>query len=289
METTTDIPAPRRLARPRDGRFVGGVCAGLGRYFEINPAIYRIAFVALALVGGTGLLVYLAAWAVMPEDGADDSLASDFLRRNRDHPVRLIGLAAIALALAVTLSETRFWPSPGNLALALLLLVAGVVWWEIAAHRGTVSVRRVPRVLPVAAGLLATLVLALAVATAVWIPESVFAGMGNRDIAPAVAADLHSRYELGIGNLTVDLRGLSLPVGETKLKTTVGIGNLRVLVPQNASVVVDGRAQAGKVDVLGRSDNGTSVEQQFFARTGSGRVLVLDAWVGLGHVEVVRG
>ena len=289
METTTDIPAPRRLTRPRDGRFIGGVCAGLGSYFEINPAIYRIAFVALALAGGTGLLVYLAAWSVMPAEGDDESFASDLLRRHRDHPVRLVALAAVAIAVAVTLSESRFWPSPGNLALALLLLVAGVVWWEIAARRGTVSVRRVPRILPLTAGLLAVVAVALAISVAVWVREPLFAGLGTRDIAPAVAADLHSHYELGMGSLTVDLRGVTLPRGETKLTAKLGMGNLRVLVPQNASVEVDGRAQAGNVDVLGRSDNGTNVEKQVFDRTGSGRVLVLDAWVGLGHVEVVRG
>ena len=56
-ETTTDsIPTPRRLYRTRDGRQLGGVCAGLGRYFDLNPTLYRIAFVALALAGGTGIL-----------------------------------------------------------------------------------------------------------------------------------------------------------------------------------------------------------------------------------------
>ena len=38
---------PRRLVRADDGRWLGGVCAGLGRYFDINPLVYRIAFAAL--------------------------------------------------------------------------------------------------------------------------------------------------------------------------------------------------------------------------------------------------
>jgi phage shock protein PspC (stress-responsive transcriptional regulator) len=289
METTTDAPAPRRLYRVRDDRIVGGVCAGLGRYFDLNPTIYRIAFVVLALAGGTGVLIYLAAWAVIPDEDAEESWASEALRDQQEHPSRLIGLAVLAFALVLTLSEARFWPSPGNLALALALLVAGAVWWEVSARRGTVAVRRVPRVLPLGLGLVAVLLIAAAIAVAVAIREPLFAGVGTRNVGPAVAVDLPARYELGVGNLTVDLRGLSLPRGETKLKTTVGIGNLRVLVPANATVDVDGRAQAGEVDVLGRSESGTSVEQQVFDRTGSGRVLVLDARVGIGHVEVVRG
>ncbi len=284
-----EIPAPRRLYRAQEGRFVGGVCAGLGRYFDINPTIYRIAFVALALAGGTGVLIYLAAWAVVPDEGSEESFASETLRRHRDHPARLIGAAVLAFAGVLTLSEARFWPSPGNLALALVLLVAGVVWWEIAARRGRLSVRRVPRVLPVSVGLVAVLAAAAVVAVAVWIREPLFAGVGTRAVAPASAGELHPRYELGIGRLTVDLGGVELPRGETKLKATVAIGGLRVLVPRDATVVVDARAQAGKVEALGRYESGTGAEEQFTARTGSGRVLVLDAWVGLGHVEVVRG
>ena len=58
-DTITDTPIldeapPRRLVRVDEGRWLGGVCAGLGRYFDINPLVYRIAFAALALAGGTG-------------------------------------------------------------------------------------------------------------------------------------------------------------------------------------------------------------------------------------------
>jgi phage shock protein PspC (stress-responsive transcriptional regulator) len=59
--TTIDEAPPRRLVRVDEGRWLGGVAAGLGRYFDVNPLVYRIAFAALALAGGTGLLLYLAA------------------------------------------------------------------------------------------------------------------------------------------------------------------------------------------------------------------------------------
>src|SRR3954464_9091601 len=75
METTETLREPRRLVRPRDRRWLGGVAGGLGAYFDLSPTIYRIAFVALALAGGTGVLLYLAAWLVIPEDGAAGSIA----------------------------------------------------------------------------------------------------------------------------------------------------------------------------------------------------------------------
>ena len=76
METTETIRETRRLTRPRDGRWLGGVAAGLGAYFDLSPAIYRIAFVALSLAGGTGILLYIAAWLVIPEEGQADSIAA---------------------------------------------------------------------------------------------------------------------------------------------------------------------------------------------------------------------
>src|SRR5436189_6444791 len=113
METTEAIREARRLTRPRDGRWLGGVAAGLGAYFDLNPAVYRIAFVALALAGGTGILLYVAAWLIIPDEGEEDSIAASVLKRNRGRPGRAIGLAVLAFAGILVLSEARFWPSPG--------------------------------------------------------------------------------------------------------------------------------------------------------------------------------
>src|SRR6059058_3879356 len=104
METTETIREPRRLSRPRDGRWLGGVSSGLGAYFDLSPAIYRIAFVALALAGGTGILLYIAAWLVIPEEGAVDSIAAAELRKHRDHPRKLLGFALLG---AIGRSEER--------------------------------------------------------------------------------------------------------------------------------------------------------------------------------------
>jgi phage shock protein PspC (stress-responsive transcriptional regulator) len=293
METTTDTPSPRRLYRVRDGHYLGGVCGGLGRYFDLSPAIYRIAFVALALAGGTGILVYLAAWAVMPEEGVEDSWASGFLRRHRDHPVRLVGLGVLAFAFLLALSEAHFWPTPGNLWLALALAIAGVAWWQLSERRPpgaseAAPVRRRRRWPIVVASILALCTLAvLALVLAVSIPFS--AGVGNRTEQPTSATDIHGNYELGIGKLVVDLSGVQLPVGVTRTKATLGIGDLVVRVPRNATVQIAGHAQAGDLNLLGHEDNGTHVRQDVVERVGSGRVLVLDARVGLGQVRVERG
>ena len=47
---------------------IAGVCGGLGRYFNVDPVLFRIAFAASLLLGGVGGLLYLAAWVFVPEE-----------------------------------------------------------------------------------------------------------------------------------------------------------------------------------------------------------------------------
>ena len=130
--TTTDDAPPRRLARPTEGRWLGGVAAGLGDYFDVNPLVYRIAFAALALVGGTGLLLYLAAWLVIPGEHDDESIAVEALRGRRDQPWLLVGVGLLAFGALFALSEAHFWPGTGNVWLAATLVGGALVWWHVS-------------------------------------------------------------------------------------------------------------------------------------------------------------
>jgi phage shock protein PspC (stress-responsive transcriptional regulator) len=60
-------PGYHRMYRDPDHRIIGGVCSGMGAYWDIDPVIVRIIFVALALGGGLGVLVYLILYIVIPE------------------------------------------------------------------------------------------------------------------------------------------------------------------------------------------------------------------------------
>ena len=130
--TPIDEAPPRRLVRVDEGRWLGGVAAGLGRYFDVNPLVYRIAFAALALVGGTGLLLYLAAYLVIPGEHDDESIAVEALRGRREHPWLLVGLGLLAFGALFALSEARFWPDTGNVWLAAMLLGGALVWWHVS-------------------------------------------------------------------------------------------------------------------------------------------------------------
>jgi len=58
----------RKLYRSRKDRMVGGVAAGVAEYFNIDPTLIRLAFVALVLWGGSGVILYILMWIIVPEE-----------------------------------------------------------------------------------------------------------------------------------------------------------------------------------------------------------------------------
>jgi phage shock protein C len=58
----------RKLYRSRTDRKVAGVCGGLAQYFGVDATAIRVLFVALAVMGGSGLIIYLVMWAIVPPE-----------------------------------------------------------------------------------------------------------------------------------------------------------------------------------------------------------------------------
>ena len=75
--TATDRPVgqterrgTRRLTRSRTDRMIAGVCGGFAAYSGIDVNIVRLVMVLLALLGGSGVVLYLVAWAIVPKEDA---------------------------------------------------------------------------------------------------------------------------------------------------------------------------------------------------------------------------
>jgi len=69
MNSVHDTMSRQCLVRPRDGRVLGGVCAGLGRRFGLDPWIARLLFVlVLLIIPGSQILIYPVLWVLMPSE-----------------------------------------------------------------------------------------------------------------------------------------------------------------------------------------------------------------------------
>ena len=284
MSDHTIETGPARLERSRSDRMLAGVAGGLGAHFELHPAVFRVSFVVLTLMGGAGIAIYLVAALVMPDEGKEDSFATASLRRRRHRPWLLIALGLLSVVVLATVSEVPVWPQGDAW---LFLLAAGTLalwlsWYALGTARSGWL-----RGLGI---LLVTLavVLLLAVA-AVFAAFDVDLGKGvdERTYVPAAAGELRDRYELGLGELELDLRSVSFPPGVTMLDVRVDLGSVRVLLPRDVALRATTEAKLGGIDLLGRRHvEGWKVEDRV-AEAGA-RVLVLDASVGLGEIEVRR-
>ena len=63
----------KRLYRSKKERILGGVCGGLAEHIDVDPSIIRLVWIVVTLVSiGLGIIIYLAAWIIVPEDPGDD-------------------------------------------------------------------------------------------------------------------------------------------------------------------------------------------------------------------------
>ena len=136
-ETDTSL---RRLSRSSTDRLLGGVCGGLGRAIGIDPLVVRVALVALTVAGGTGALIYVLAWLLLPEDGTDRSLARAAVTDRSTNLGEVLAVASIVLGVILLVRATGIWFSD---AFVWPLLLAGVglaVIWRQAGDRFRSSV-----------------------------------------------------------------------------------------------------------------------------------------------------
>jgi phage shock protein PspC (stress-responsive transcriptional regulator) len=290
-EHRNEADHPRRLTRSRH-HMIGGVAGGLGNYFDIDPVVFRIVFVVLALFGGSGVALYLIAWLLIPQDGADRSIAGEALAPEGKHRGRmtrlLVGGLLVLAALNLLLAAPWHFGLGLGTAGVITLIAFGVLLLSRRGEGGTVLRWLI-------AGAIACLTAIVALATAglfaiVAASDVPFrGGIGDRTYQPASTAELHRTYRLAVGQMTVDLSGVTLGEGTTHVNASVGIGHLVVRVPQDVNVSVSAHSGAGEVVVFGEHADGVGADRVTRrTSTAESRLIVLDAEAGVGQVEVVR-
>ena len=244
---------------------LGGVCAGLGRYFNTDPVFFRIGAIVLALIGGAGVLLYLAAAAPHPEERVCRAVAPGGASadgRNRGLVIAgvillllvawpfllggglILGGVLVPLAFLVAAGVLVWWLVSGEgpsgdagdiarraaLGIGLLVLCGlvafGGAWAAAAGGEVIIAILVIGAGVAIAAGaflkpvrwlILPALALALSAGAVSAAGIDLDGGVGDREYRPASTVDLRDRYELGIGELVVDLTDTDLPPGDTPL------------------------------------------------------------------------
>src|SRR6478735_6568866 len=115
-----DLGRIRRTTGP--DRKLAGVAGGLARHLDIDPVLLRVAFVVLVFFGGAGLLLYVACWLLLPEDG-NPRAPLHLDDRNRTFALLGVGALALLALLADSVGQWGFpWPIVGVAVVALIVL-----------------------------------------------------------------------------------------------------------------------------------------------------------------------
>jgi phage shock protein PspC (stress-responsive transcriptional regulator) len=287
-------PARTQLRRSRSDKILGGVNGGLAEYSGIDALLWRVGFVALTLVAGTGVIVYLLLWVLMPAGppaaaaapGAPGAAAEKPPAGPRS-PIPRITLAATLIVVGVLAMITHFsgWDigPRGFLGSALVVVGLGLVASAFSSGRTARG------------GLIAVgVVLSLGLVIASSVADGVGGGVGDRTYRPATVSDLRDVYRGGVGDMTVDLSRLDQGIAGRGLEVRVehGVGDLEIVVPRSADVRLEGDHGLGDVDVL---DQGSEIDG-FYPGEGTSRwtddgraefVIIINS--GVGDLEVSRG
>ena len=271
---------PKRLLRSRDDRLVAGVAGGLGRYFDVDPIIFRIAFVVTVLVGGVGILAYIAAAIFVP---SDDGTGVPAPRSRGDGLLRVLGFTVLAFValfgFGALVGVGAFFTGLGHGLIVALTVVGLGIGLAALSGRGGARWLIVP-----------ALALAIGVGAAAASDLDLEGGIGEREYRPASASAIPSDgYELGVGRLAVDLRDIDWsPERILDLDVRVGAGELVVAVPSDVCVVADAHARMGDVRVTGRQADGFDAELVSGAGSRVTPQLRLDADVDMGAIKVIN-
>jgi len=280
MDTTEQTPQtpvePRRLTRSRE-RILGGVGGGLGRYFGIDPIIFRIGLVALFVFGGAGFFIYIAALLFVPMEGSSKPAVGVRLFRGDRAVLKRFGLISavvVGSALAAVGSAWATGMGAGTIVAAVVILL-GLALVALAFRGGARWL------------ILPALAIAFPAGVVSAADVDLHGGTGERQYAPRTVSEVRDSYRLGMGHLEVDLRDVRFPAGSHPLELRLGVGQIELIVPKDVCVTTKARIGAGYVGALDRESAGADVDWSNEPASPAGVPrLVVDGDVGLGAMMI---
>ena len=282
-EKETQVGPRRPLLRSREDRVLWGVAGGLAEHIGFRPALVRAAFVITSLFGGAGLLAYLVLAVALPEDDGTGKPVPESVWARLGKVVLICVLVAVGLGLAAFLAAASAWTAATGHGTVVAGIVIGLgALMVLAAFVGDGRRRIVPWLL--AAALVLGIPAGAIAAADIHIDESI----GERTYTPTTVGDIPADgYELGTGQLTVDLRRLPWTKGQTiPVHSELGFGQMIVSVPTDVCVVGHAHAKAGELIVAGDVSHGVDPEIDQGTPTSQAPRVAIDAQIQFGQVIV---
>ncbi len=271
---------------------IGGVSGGIGRYFGIDPTLVRIGFVALALLGGTGLIVYAAALLLVP---LDEEAADAPPKTPRDRALA-VGIALALIVAGLIFGSFGFVLGGALVPLGFLVLLGLAVWWLVSGERPSGSPRDVVRRAALGIGLL---IACGALAVASFFASGLGGGVVVAGIVIAAGAGLVAAAFVGGARwLVLPALAIALPlafVSAAGIDLDGGFGERRERPATVAELAQTYRLGAGELVVDLRELDLPSGDHPLKVRIGTGHALVLvpddvcvasSAEIGIGAVQV---
>jgi phage shock protein PspC (stress-responsive transcriptional regulator) len=261
-------PGPARLTNLQGGRgqaltvlalvIAAGVGVALVGAF-VGWILFPIAFLVIA-----GLFAWWIASGERPE-----GTPGDILKR--------AGLGVLLLIVCLLLAVAGGWAAAaGSGAVgASLVIGSGVVLVAAAFAR------------PARWLIMPALSLALAAAFVMATGITLDGGVGERQYHPTSPGDVRAKYELGIGDMLIDLRNADLPPGDHHIKVDMGVGHAVVLVPENVCVSTHAKIGVGDVNAFDSDNGGIDVDHTDARTAPSGTPrLIVEGDLGVGMLDV---
>jgi phage shock protein PspC (stress-responsive transcriptional regulator) len=279
----TGVGPQRPLLRSKSDRMIWGVAGGLSEHLNVDSTLVRIAFVLTCFIGGLGLLAYLVLAVALPEDDGTGKPVEERVSARLGRVLVIVILVAAALCLACGLAAASAWTAATGHGVIVASVVIGLgVLLAVVAFVGDFRRRVAPWLL--AAALVLAIPAGAVAAADIHIDESI----GKRDYSPATATDVPAGgYELGAGQLIVDLRDLQWTPGQTiAVEADLGFGQMIVSVPASVCVDAHATAKGGELLVAGEQSHGIDSEVDKTEPIGKAPRLELDAELQFGQMIV---
>ena len=163
-EYSSAIPPRGRLYRDETDKILGGVCSGLANYLRVDPTIVRLVFALISFGAGTGILLYILLWVILPSKSLLNTSSTKRLYRNPEEKViagvasgiasyfdiavwvpRLIFAFPLVVGIITSIFKSAFWfdvdPFPGIVfgSFGGTLFVVYAVLWAVIPEAKSAS------------------------------------------------------------------------------------------------------------------------------------------------------